>query len=247
MRRPAINIYATPAKLAAALALQFRGAVKQAADAGEIMNIAVSGGNTPRILFEQLAMPPLGDSIPWKNVRLFWCDERCVPPDDAESNFGMAQRLLLSKVKIPGKNIQRIRGEKNPVEEATRYSQVVAKYAEHENARMPRFDWILLGMGIDGHTASLFPQAGTLLETGKIYDVAVHPQTGQQRITLTLPVINNAVRVTFLVIGEKKAVVVGQIINREGDYEQFPAAMVHPANGVVEWWLDNSAALSLMA
>jgi len=231
--------------LAQKLALDFNNAVSEKAACGENITIALSGGHTPKAFFEILAEQPYKDDIPWKNVILFWGDERCVPPDDDESNYKMTSIPLLSHVDIPAKNVHRVLGEDPSTNESLRYAKVIAENVLSENG-FPQFDWIFLGMGDDGHTASLFPGASTLAEKEKICVVAEHPQTGQKRVSITLPVINNAKRVSFLVAGAAKEPVFREIIEKEETQElPYPASMVHPKYGILEWYLDRAAAPEL--
>jgi 6-phosphogluconolactonase len=228
--------------LASRLAGDFRKALDEKAASGESLIVALSGGHTPRAFFEVLAAPPYGDGLPWDKVVFYWGDERCVPPDNDESNFKMTDLSLLSRIKIPGANIRRVLGENPPEKEAVRYAKEIKDNVPHGGNGFPRFDWILLGMGEDGHTASLFPGAPTLKEREKICVVATHPQTGQKRVSITFPVIDNADRVSFLVAGSEKAPVLKEILNKGSEPLPYPASMVHPADGVLEWYVDKAAA-----
>ncbi len=204
---------------------------------GEI-NIALSGGNTPKLLFEVLAKE-YTDKIDWSKVNLFWADERCVPPDDKESNFGMTEKILLRNIPIPEENVHRIFAGGDPETEARRYSEDLERHIIIKNG-FPEFDLILLGVGDDGHTASIFPNQMELLNSNDAYAVAVHPVSRQKRITLTGKAINNADRICFLVSGKGKKKVVGEILNREGEYMKYPAANIKRGNTV--WYLDSDAA-----
>ncbi|MCI0481507.1 MAG: 6-phosphogluconolactonase [Candidatus Dadabacteria bacterium] len=228
--------------LANRLAVDFRKALVEKAASGESLIVALSGGHTPKAFFEVLASPPYRDGLPWDKVVFFWGDERCVPPDNDESNFKMTNLSLLSHIKIPEANIRRVLGENLPDEEAIRYAKEIRDNIPPGGKGFPRFDWILLGMGEDGHTASLFPGAPTLKEREKICVVATHPQTGQKRVSITFPVIDNADRVSFLVAGSDKAPVLKEILNKGSKPLPYPASMVHPADGVLEWYVDNAAA-----
>ena len=146
-------------------------------------------------------------AVDWSFVHFFWGDERCVPPDDPESNFGMVNSGFLSKIDIPAINIHRIRGEEDPSTEAVRYSSEIVNYTR-TTCGLPVFDQIILGMGEDGHTVSIFPSNSEMLYSEKICEVATHPLSGQKRITITGKVINNSDVVTFLVTGHSKADVV---------------------------------------
>ncbi|HSC35165.1 MAG TPA: 6-phosphogluconolactonase [Thermodesulfobacteriota bacterium] len=228
--------------LANRLAADFRKALAEKAASGESLIVALSGGHTPKAFFEVLASPPYRDGLPWDKVVFFWGDERCVPPDNDESNFKMTKLSLLSHVNIPEANIRRVLGENPPDEEAVRYAKEIKDNVPAGGSGFPRFDWILLGMGEDGHTASLFPGAPTLKEKEKICVVATHPQTGQKRVSITFPVIDNADRVSFLVAGSEKETVLKEILNKGSRPLPYPASMVHPADGVLEWYVDKAAA-----
>jgi 6-phosphogluconolactonase len=168
-----------------------------------------------------------------------------VAPDHPESNYGMTKDALLNHVSVPDSHVFRIRGEENPQKESSRYSKIIRTVVKNKIHMFPQFDWIFLGLGDDGHTASLFPGADTLREQDKICTVAQHPGTGQKRITLTLPVLNNASRITLLATGISKCKVVKEILQKLNDYQDYPAAMVKPISGVLEWYLDKSAASAL--
>lgn len=203
-------------------------------------HVALSGGSTPKLLFEYLGEEyPRSDA--WTKVHFYWGDERCVPPEDDESNYKMAKELLLNQMKVPEANIHRIKGEEDPQEEANRYSQELLDHLPDRNG-FPVFDMIILGLGEDGHTASIFPHQMELLESGNICDVATHPDSGQKRVTLSGEVINSGKQVAFLVTGAKKAEKVGTIVNKQEGCLQYPAAHVAPHHGNVLWFLDEPAA-----
>lgn len=228
--------------LAKRLALDFKKALEDKAVSGGSLTVALSGGHTPKAFFEVLAAPPYGDSLPWDKVVFFWGDERCVPPDDDESNFKMTNLSLLSRIKIPEANIHRVLGENPPEKEAVRYAKEIKDNVPAGGNGFPAFDWIFLGMGEDGHTASLFPGAPTLKEKEKICVVATHPQTGQKRVSVTFPVLDNGKRVSFLVAGEGKEAVLREILENPGRELPYPASIVSPLDGVLEWYVDRLAA-----
>lgn len=209
---------------------------------GRPFHVALSGGSTPLAIFRKLkdAFPP----EEWSGTCLWWGDERCVPPDDPDSNYGNAKKLLIDPLQLPAEQVFRIRGEEDPREEACRYGKLLLDRLPMENG-IPVFDWIWLGMGGDGHTASLFPGEPSLWHAPGPCTVASHPLTGQVRITLTGRVINAARRVTFLVTGSDKAPVVKEILQREGRFREYPAALVDPVSGELEWYLDGGAASML--
>lgn len=206
---------------------------------GKPLNIAISGGSTPNILFEILAHE-YAEKIEWRKIRFFWVDERCVAPNDKESNFGTAYNLLLKNVPIPPENIFNISGNNEPTSEAVRYQHVLQNELP-EKGGLPVLDLILLGMGDDGHTASIFPNNLALIHADKAAVFVTHPQTRQQRITLTGKVIANAEQVVFLITGHSKAEVLDSVIHEKGDFERYPAYYIL-ANSQAELYLDEQAA-----
>ncbi len=215
---------------------------KLASDKNDI-HIALSGGSTPKIVFQELASH-YADTIDWTGIHIYWGDERCVSPTDNESNYKMTADLLLSQISIPDKNIFRIHGEAQPAEEARRYAVLLERVVPYFNGR-PQFDLVMLGMGDDGHTASIFPESKTLWNAPENCVVAVHPISGQERITLTGRVINNAREVAFLVTGTGKAEKVREVIRKEGNFGNYPASLVSPSPGELHWFLDKEAAAGL--
>lgn len=206
---------------------------------GEV-HIALSGGSTPKIVFNELASE-YRDLIPWADVHLYWGDERCVPPTDAESNYRMTKEHLLDAIEIPEANVHRIKGEEEPEEEARRYASVLRQNVPL-HGDLPQFDLVILGMGDDGHTASVFPHQIELWDSPNLCEVAVHPDSGQKRITLTGGVINQAGHVAFLVTGSNKSERLREILDKEGNYHQYPASLVAPDSGELLWFLDKAAA-----
>jgi 6-phosphogluconolactonase len=233
------KIYETPQDLAEAFAIELISRIKKAKKDNSTLTIAISGGSTPKLLLSVLA-EKYKTAVDWGMVKLFWVDERCVPPDDAESNFGMTDKILLSKVLIPAGNIFRIRGEDDPVKEASRYSAVITGNTGNKN-NIPYFDIVILGMGDDGHTASIFPGNDKLLYNNSICETAVHPVSGQWRITITGKVINNAKAIFILVTGEKKSDIVRRIFSNSEDTKIFPAGHINSVEGITSWLLDKDA------
>lgn len=201
----------------------------------KVFHIALSGGSTPKVLFQILA-EQYATKIDWSKVHLFWGDERCVPPDHSESNYGMTKEKLLDHISIPFVNIHRVLGRRDPAEEAIRYGKEI-QWSLPEKNGLPVFDMVLLGMGSDGHTASIFPHQMELLSAPTICGVATHPDSGQKRITLTGKVINQAQQIHFLVTGASKKEKVQAIFNKTGNYEAYPAAHIQEA----KWWMDEAA------
>lgn len=207
----------------------------------ERITVALSGGSTPKSLFDYWAKNHAAD-IDWKSVFLFWGDERCVPPTDERSNYKMTKDHLLSHVAIPESNIFRIKGENSPAAESERYATLLEMEVDMVDG-VPSFDLIMLGMGDDGHTASVFPHEIDLWKSDKLCVVATHPESGQKRVSLTGKVINAAQHVAFLVTGANKADKVKQIIeNRNEVKNTYPAAKVKPMSGNLVWFMDKEAA-----
>ena len=200
--------------------------------------IALSGGSTPKLLFSLLS-DKYTESIDWENQNFFWGDERCVPPTHKESNYGMTKTLLFDQIAIPERSIHRALGESDPLDEAVRYGQVISGICEIRND-LPSFDLMILGMGDDGHTASIFPHQMNLMTQKTVCAVAKHPTSGQNRITITGPVLNNSQIVAFLVTGRNKAEKVKAIIENSPESESLPAAYITGTNQV--WFLDEAAA-----
>lgn len=206
----------------------------------KIFDIALSGGNSPKGLFKRLS-EKYADQIPWERIRFWWGDERCVSPDDEQSNYKMALEYLFSNISIPEKNIHRIKGEADPKEEALRYAQEIEDSLTARD-ETPVFDIIILGLGDDGHTASIFPDQLELFEEKQRCAVALHPITKQKRITITGNVLNNANQIFFLVTGKNKALPVSEILNQSEAAKLLPAHYISPKNGKVIWFLDEAAA-----
>lgn len=233
------RIFPTPIELAEAFAIDLVNLIKEAENNKSPVMVALSGGNTPKLLFSVLA-DKYAKSVNWSYIHFFWGDERCVPPDDPESNYGMTSSLLLNKIIIPENNIHRIRGENDPEKEALRYSEEIMNNTRSID-ELPMFDLIILGLGDDGHTASIFPENIELLDSGRVCEVAVHPVSGQKRVTITGKVINNADAITFLVTGHPKAHIVEGIFKNRKTAACFPAFHVNSSHGKVLWLLDKNA------
>jgi 6-phosphogluconolactonase len=238
-----VRIFHTPVELAEEFAGELEQMINESVKSDKSFTISLSGGSTPEILFKLLSEKYAG-SVDWKYVHFFWGDERCVPADSSESNFGMTKRTLLDKIDIPAGNIHRIIGEAEPENEAVRYSEEIILNTEERNG-FPVFDLFILGLGEDGHTASIFPGHLEYLESDKICIVASHPVTRQKRISITGRVINNAERVVFLVTGNKKQIIVEKMFKKDPVSLNYPAAHIVPVYGDLSWFLDNEAAKGL--
>jgi 6-phosphogluconolactonase len=234
-----LKIYADKSKLAEILAIDFSTFVKRLLAKKELVSIALSGGSTPTLFFR--AMAAQKPEIDWNRVRFFWVDERCVPPDHPESNFGVAFIEFLNPLSIPESSFFRIRGEEDPESEALRYSELILDKVSCD-LTFPVFDLVFLGMGTDGHTASVFPHQAHLWKADSLCAVGTHPITGQKRVTFTGHLINAAKKVVFTVTGGDKAEIAGKVIRKSGNYLEYPASFVAPFNGELEWYLDSSAA-----
>jgi len=210
----------------------------------ESLSIALSGGNTPKSLFKYWASNH-ADDIDWSKIKFFWSDERCVWPNSEDSNYKMVKDNLFDHIAVPAKNIFRIRGENDPYKEARSYQDILQNELETIN-RVPQFDVLMLGMGEDGHTASIFPHEMNLWESSNMCVVATHPKTKQMRISLSGQTINAAKNVVFLVTGAPKAKKVQAIIeDNEKAQQKYPAAKVQPTSGNLIWFLDRYAGREL--
>ena len=204
--------------------------------------VALSGGETPEGFYRLLASDPFLHSIPWKKVQLFWGDERCVPSDDPRSNERMARRALVDHVPIPPTQVYPIRCEGSAREAARRYGRLLQSLFGLEG---PSFDWVLLGLGEDGHTASLFPGSHTLLETTELALATEGGDPDLPRVTLTLPAINRSACVVFLVSGDAKAAALHAVLEGERDSTRWPAQHIRPQAGDLFWLVDEAAASRL--
>lgn len=238
--RPGIEIYRSSEELyraaAASIVSTLQGAVRELGGGSFVL----SGGNTPNAVYELLATPPWSEQADWSRIQFFWGDERCVPPEDPSSNYGAAWKALISRLSIPSSNIHRILGElEDPKDAAQRYEAEIRHAFTHESP--PAFDLVLLGMGEDGHTASLFP--GTTWDEQK-WVVANHvPRLNANRISMTPRLLNEARKIIFLTSGSSKArALAGVIGDPDADY---PANRIQPRKGGLTWMVDSAAAALL--
>src|ERR1700722_1236261 len=205
-------------------------------------SLCLSGGSTPAAIYDLLGTK-FHFSIDWKEMQLFWGDERCVPPDDPASNYAMTVRTLLSKLALKPSQIHRVLGEKPPEEAALAYEDELRSHFGLSSGEFPRFELMLLGLGENSHTASLFPGSPAIHESERLaVAVEVDDPTQRHRVSLTPPVINNSARVMFMAAGESKAQAVWNILKGPRDVDKFPAQVVAPTNGDVIWLLDKAAA-----
>jgi len=227
--------------LAAGVADLIQGWLQQAAERGKPFHLVLAGGSTPEGLYRQLAQR--ADSLDWSNVHFWFSDERCVPPDHPDSNYRMVRDALLHHIDAPARNIHRIPCERSPQQAALEYDHELARNAPPDR-RWPRFDLVLLGVGVDGHTASLFPGTDVLSERDRGAAPVYVEKPASWRVSLTYPVLNDARRVLFLVAGEKKAGIVSELLG--GKAENYPAGRIRPKDELI-WCLDKPAAALLPA
>lgn len=242
MAQPIVRIYPDLDAIAGAAAAIFASTVTHAVAEDHPAWIAVSGGATPPRLFETLSKPPWRDRIRWDSVWLCQVDERPVPPDSADSNYHLLKETLLERVPLPPGNVLRIRAELGAQAAAPEYEAELRLALTAGADGFPRLDLVLLGMGDDGHTASLFPHSPGLHETQRWAIANPVEKLGLERITLTYPVMNAAARVAFLVSGAAKAPALERVLHGDRDIEDLPAQGIHPVNGELQWLVDVAAA-----
>lgn len=242
---PHITIASSEAAFLKKAAQVFLESVADAVSARGQATVALSGGSTPKKFFSYLAEPYYRERIPWTKVHFFWGDERCVPPDHADSNYKMAMDALLKKVQVPSVNIHRMPGEmEDPREAAKSYDRSMRLFFKTDRS-VPKFDLVLLGLGEDGHTASLFPKTVALTEREKLV-VGHHVESVHaNRLTVTFPVINSARRVVFLCAGDSKSAIIKEIFRTDLAVDRFPAQRVNPVEGELIWILDSQSAARL--
>jgi 6-phosphogluconolactonase len=240
-----IRTLTTPQELFAAAAEEVVHAANEAVAQRGRFTIALAGGSTPKSLYNLVATNAR-TTLPWDRMFFFWGDERHVPPTDPESNYRMAEEAMLSKVPVPPGNVFRIQTE-NPEAAAAAedYEKAIRKFFGLEPGQFPRFDLILLGMGPDGHTASLFPGTTALQEKSRLVVANWVEKMKTHRITLTLPVLNAARCVTFLVSGTDKAPALKSVLEENVLAEQYPAKLIKPSDGKLIWLIDRAAASQL--
>ncbi len=243
MSEPEIRIFPNLDEMSAALAARFVAAANERSRREENFCAAVSGGQTPRPFFERLADSALSASIPWTRMRLFQVDERAVPPDHPQSNYGMLRRTLLDHVPAAAANFHRMEAERaNLSVAAVEYEGVLARELRPPQNHVPRLDLILLGLGADGHTASLFPGTPAQAERERWVAPNFVPKLNMHRMTLTYPVLNAAAEVAFMVAGKEKSRILQEVLEGPRRPELFPAQGVQPASGRLVWYLDRAAA-----
>ncbi|HEV3471015.1 MAG TPA: 6-phosphogluconolactonase [Pyrinomonadaceae bacterium] len=238
-----VRVFETAEEVAAAAAGRFVELAREAVAARGLFAVALAGGTTSRRAYELLASDELRGRVSWPRVHVFFGDERMVPPDAADSNFRMARESLLSRVPVPDENVHRIEGRGDAAASAGRYEDELRAF--FGDADWPRFDLVMLGMGEDGHTASLFP-ATAALDAGRAWAAANWVEKlGAWRVTLTAPAVNAARHVLFVVTGAGKAARLREVLRGPRDPARLPAQLIRPADGALEWFVDRAAAADL--
>ncbi|HVF66536.1 MAG TPA: 6-phosphogluconolactonase [Pyrinomonadaceae bacterium] len=238
-----VQVFDDAEAVARAAAGEFVGLSRGAVAERGAFSVALSGGTTPRRVYELLASDEYGARVEWTKVHVFFGDERAVPPDHPDSNYRMAREALLSRVSIPAENVHRIEGLGDAAANASDYESVMRGF--FGDAAWPRFDLVFLGMGDDGHTASLFPETTALAESRAWAAANWVEKLGAWRITLTAPAVNSARHVLFLVTGASKAERLGEVINGAHDPSRLPSQMIRPREGELRWYVDRAAAAKL--
>lgn len=242
-----VRILADGAAIAKRAAEKFVGAAKTAASERGSFSVALAGGSTPKALYGLLANDPaLRAQVPWDKMQVFFGDERHVPPDHADSNFRMASEALISKAPLKPEQVHRIKGEYPDTEKAAlEYEQVLRSQFHLAAGGLPRFDLILLGMGNEGHTLSLFPGTKALHDNGRLVMRNWIGKLFTERVTMTAPVANNAAFVIFMVTGTDKACALKAVLEGPNEPEQLPSQLIQPKNGTLLWLVDPAAAAML--
>jgi 6-phosphogluconolactonase len=241
--KPEVRIFEDPEELSrAAAALFVQQAARSIAERGRFL-FALNGGSTPTRLFQLLATD-FCNEIDWSTAHVFWGDERCVPPDDPGSSYGQARDVLLSRISIPDSNIHRIPGELGPVEASKEYSLILGEFAS-QPFEWPRFDLVHLGMGEDGHTASLFPGSPVDVSARTLPVNAHYQDRPANRVTLTPIVFNSARLIVFMATGEKKAQTLAEVLSDRYNPDLYPAQRIQPNDGKLMWLVDEAAASKL--
>ena len=235
-----IQVLETPEQVAQAAAERFMAHAQDAIVDHGLFSVSLAGGNTPRRMYEVLGAESFRTHVDWSQVHLFFGDERCVPPDHPDSNFHMAKHTLISRVSIPLQNVHPIRGDGDPIKNAQLYEAELKLFFPERP--WPRFDLVLLGMGDDGHTASLFPGTAALKESRAWVVANWVEKLKEYRITLTAPALNGASHVLFLVTGAAKATALAEVLSTARDPERLPAQLIKPESGSLTWLVDAQAA-----
>jgi 6-phosphogluconolactonase len=246
--KPRIQVAANSQELSRLAAEEFVQLARKAEREKGWFTVALSGGSTPKTLYSMLAdhKEPYRAQLPWKNIHFFWTDERHVPPDHFDSNYRMVNETMLSKVPASTENVHRIKteiGDANKV--ASDYEETLRKFFQLREGELPRFDLVLLGLGSDGHTASIFPKSEVIKEADRLVVAPWIEKLKSHRITLTAPVLTNAATAIFLVSGVDKAEALRSVLESDYDPESLPAQLIRPASGEITWLIDKDAASKL--
>jgi 6-phosphogluconolactonase len=235
-----IHIYPNKKELVIGTTKKITHIIEQTLQKNGLCHVVLAGGNTPREVYALLATNLYKNRVDWNRVHLYWGDERTVPPEHPDSNFGMAQQALLALIKIPQENVHRIRGEISPKQAAAEYAELLRGQFQQFP---PSFDLVILGVGEDGHTASLFPGTDVLEVMDQPAAAVFVPKLNTWRVTLTLPVLNAAKQVVLLVSGTSKSGIIQRIMNVDKPTEYLPVTLVRPESGRLHWLLDAEAAV----
>lgn len=233
-----IREFADLGELSLAAAELFVASAREAVSRQGRCSVALAGGNTPRGCYQLLAKEPLREQVPWEGLHIFWGDERCVPPEDSRSNARMAREALLDAVPLPAVQVHPMACAADPEAAARDYQRLLS---DHFAGALPRFDLLLLGLGEDGHTASLFPGSPALSETERWVVPVQKPGDPFRRLTLTLPLLNNAACCVFLVAGADKVAALRQVLTPDGQTPPLPAQSIAPRAGELVWLVDRAA------
>ena len=235
-----LRVFSDLDRLAEVIALRLKEEADLALKENRTYSIVLSGGESAAKIYKKFSSPGLGETIPWGVVHLFWANERCVSSESKQCNFNIACHAFLNSISIPSKNVHRIKVETTPATESIRYEMEIRDHLTLKNSEEYYFDWVLLGLGEDGHTASLFPNQENLFKTTKLCIVTNNPSTGQKRITLTPSAIKKSSCITYHVVGQHKSKIVASL------FSEFSQSFKYPASYITgEWYLDKAAASDL--
>lgn len=241
-----VQIFPDPQRLAHAAAEEFVRIAETAIQERGVFTVALSGGSTPQMLYQLLASEPYSERVDWSRTQFFWGDERCVPPDNDESNYLKAHQALLAHIPVPDDNIHRVLAELPPEQAAANYEEILLRYfsalKDEAGRNQARFDLVLLGMGDDGHTASLFPGTRAIHEDTRWVLAQYIDKLAAWRVTLTPAILNHAANILFLVAGAAKNYALQKVVYGSFQPDRFPAQIIHPTQGELSWMVDEAAA-----
>jgi len=241
--KPNLEVISDPESLAQRFVELFVRDAEQAISQRDVFTVAISGGHTPRRSFELLGESPQARALPWAKVQLFWVDERYVPPDSDQSNYKLAADTFLRRVDIPSENVHRIPTEHADVQQAARnYEETIRRVFGLDQQQKPSFDLVVLGMGVEGHTGSLFPNSYAPFDTEDLACVVYIVESDVTRITLTHPVLCAARHLAILVCGQEKAQILKEVLTSEPDEVRYPVHTLWPVLDRITWLVDRQAA-----